>query len=341
MFELSSFVKNDYSKNPIGNTDEFQRNMIHGNRDLSPNYAEICNSIYGNTVFLNDGVHYKLNAYPLSDHALEELLYVQSFSYQEMGPHFFTIRENTRSFQIVLTYEGKAALTYDGNTYTLGPGDGFFIDCRKKSSYHTVGNIWKHCVLHFYGKNAEYLYNLYSRSGSPFFHHSPDGHLQELLERVAHYLHRPSPYRDMDVSNSLENVVMYLIRSTHDYRFTGSDIPERLHMLADHIYANYAENLSLDDLSEISGYNKYYLCRIFKKYFQMSPGDYILQLRILRARELLRDTEMSVQNIGDIVGIKDTNYFYRIYKARTGISPALYRKKIKEADHETSEKNSP
>lgn len=339
MFDLSNFVKSDNTKNPISNTDEFQQNVIRRSKGLSPSYAEICNSIYGNTSFLNDGVHYKLQAFPLSDHALEELLYVQSFSYQEMGPHFFTIRENSRSFQIVLTYEGHASLFYNGNTYELGPGDGFFIDCRKKSSYRTVESIWKHCVLHFYGKNAEYLYNLYARSGSPFFHHSPDGHLQALLEKVAHYLHLPSPYRDMDVSNGLENIVMYLIRSTHDYRLTGSDIPEKIHMLIDHIYANYAEELSLDDLSEISGYNKYYLCRIFKKHFQMSPRDYIIQLRILRARELLRDTEMPVQKIGDIVGIRDTNYFYRLYKAKTGVSPALYRKNIREADHEASEKN--
>ena len=116
MFELSYFVKRDNTKKPIGNTDEFHRDLTRRNVELSANYAEIYNSIYGNTVFLNDGIHYKLNAYPLSDHALEELLYVQSFSYQEMGPQFFTIRENTRSFQIVFTYEGQAALAYDGST---------------------------------------------------------------------------------------------------------------------------------------------------------------------------------------------------------------------------------
>ena len=157
MFDLSNFVKTDNTKNPISNSDEFHQNLMRRNKGLPPEYAEICNSIYGNTVFLNDGIHYKLNVYPLSDHALEELLYIQSFSYQEMGPRFFTVRENTRSFQIVFTYEGQAALSYDGDTYTLGPGDGFFIDCRKKSSYHTIGSVWKHSVLHFYRKNAEYL----------------------------------------------------------------------------------------------------------------------------------------------------------------------------------------
>ncbi len=73
----------------------------------------------------------------------------------------------------------------------------------------------------------------------------------------------------------------------------------------------------------------------------MSPREYILRLRILRARELLRDTDIPVQNIGDIIGIKDTNYFYRLYKAKTGISPALYRKQTREANHETSKKNTP
>ena len=107
------------------------------------------------------------------------------------------------------------------------------------------------------------------------------------------------------------------------------------------MYAHYAENISLDQMAEISGYNKYYLCRIFKKHFLVTPQDYVIQLRILKAKELLRDTEIPVQNIGDIVGIKDPNYFYRLYKSKTGVSPALYRKRIREANHESSKKNTP
>ncbi|MBQ8075252.1 MAG: helix-turn-helix transcriptional regulator [Oscillospiraceae bacterium] len=330
MFDLSSFIKNDNTKTAVSNTDDaFHYNVMRRYQGLSPNYADICNSIYGNTTFLNDGIHYSLKIYPLSDYALEELLYIQSFSYQEMGKRFFTDRQNNRSFQIVFTYEGNGLLTYEGNSYALGPGDGFFINCMKKNHYSTVGESWKHCVIHFYGKDAEYLYNLYSRNNTPIFHHSIDGHLQDLLERAAHYFQIPSPYRDIDVSNSLENIVLYLIRSTPDYRFTGAGVPESIHTLIDFVYTHYAENISLDQMAEISGYSKYYLCRIFKKNFRVTPQDYVIQLRILKAKELLRDTEIPVQNIGDIVGIKDPNYFYRLYKAKTGISPAAYRKSIR------------
>ena len=133
----------------------------------------------------------------------------------------------------------------------------------------------------------------------------------------------------MDVSNSIENLLIYLIRSTNNYRITGAEVPQSIHAMIDFIYDHYTESIRLDELSDVSGYNKYYMCRLFKKYFGMSPQDYIIHLRILKAKELLRDTDISIQAISDMVGIGDLNYFYRIYKARTGLSPGAYRKSIK------------
>ncbi len=328
MFNLDYFQKNDFTNAPLSNG-EFNSRMGGFFPMQSPRYAEMYTTIYGNTVFLNDGIHYRIPNYPIGDYALDNLLYIQSFSYQEAGPAFYTQRTNATSFQILFTYDGAGELFYDGKRYLLGPGDGFFIDCMKNSSYHTVGDTWKHCVLHFYGKNAGYLYSLYTRSSDILFKKTLNGHFQDLLEGIAQCSYNTSEFRDIEVSNGLENLILYLIRTTDKYRMLGAEIPKSLHMIVDYIYAHYFEHLSLETLSSLSGYNKYYLCRLFKKHFGTSPQDYIIQLRILRAKELLRDTDMNIQNISDIVGITDPNYFYRLFKDKTSISPAAYRKNIR------------
>ncbi len=328
MFDLAFFQKHDFTNAPLSNGEQFNSRFSGLNPMPSSKYAEMCNTIYGNTFFLNDGVHYKIPNYPIGDYALDNLLYIQSFSYQEAGPAFYTQRTNATSYQILFTYEGSGELRYDGKRYLLGPGDGFFIDCMKSSNYYTVGDRWTHCVLHFYGKNAGYLYSLYNR-GSILFRKTLNGHFQKYLENIALCSYNTSEFRDIEVSNSLENLILYLIRTTDNYRMMGSDIPKSLRAVVDYIYAHYSESLSLETLSTLSGYNKYYLCRLFKKHFGTSPQDYIIQLRILRAKELLRDTEMNIQTISDIVGIADPNYFYRLFKDKTGISAAAYRKNIR------------
>ncbi len=333
MFDLDNFVYHDFTQNPLSNVDidmlTEDKNAANSLKVLSSRYTELIYTLYGNTHFCNDGRHYRMPAYPVSDYALENLLYAQSFSYSESGPAFFTVRDNAKSYQIIFTYDGQGELTYEDRVYRLGPGDGIFLDCSKKSSYHTAGTSWTHCVLHFYGRTAGYYYDLYQKNGNLQFHQPTGGQFQEMLDRIVHHMHLPTVFRDADVSNSIENVLIYLVRSTDNHRITGADVPQSMHAIVDYIYSHYTEDVHLDELSDISSYNKYYMCRIFKKYFGMSPRDYIIHLRILKAKELLRDTDISIQDISDMVGIGDLNYFYRLYRARTGISPASYRKSIR------------
>lgn len=329
MFNLSTFVKKDYTQTPITNGDSAFEHYMNHYEILSTALVDNFGTLYGSTRFCNDGIHYRMQQFPVSDYALENLFYVQSFSYQEMGPKFFTHRKNTKSYQIIYTYEGCGELKYEGQTYILKPGDGVFLDCMKESSYRTVGDSWKHCVLHLNGRNAGYYYQLFAENGNHSFFQPLSGHFQELLDQTAHYMHLPTLFRDVDVSNTLENILMLIIRTGNNYLFNGVNVPDNIHKLVDYIYSHYTENITLDDLAEISGYNKYYMCRLFKKYFNMSPQSYLIQLRILLAKELLRDTDMPIQNICDIIGIDDSNYFYRLYKAKTGMSPAAYRKSIR------------
>lgn len=76
---------------------------------------------------------------PVTDFALENLFYMEAFSIFTCPKGFFTNRKDYQSFLIIYTYEGNGALEYMGKSYSLGPGDGFFIDCRVPHLYRTVG----------------------------------------------------------------------------------------------------------------------------------------------------------------------------------------------------------
>ena len=89
---------------------------------------------------------------------------------------------------------------------------------------------------------------------------------------------------------------------------------------------NYAEHIDLEFLSKHYFLSKSYLQRQFKKYTGLSPTEYLARLRISHAKQLLRTTAYSVQQIAVMVGIPDASYFVYTFKQMVGMTPALFRK---------------
>ena len=87
-------------------------------------------------------------------------------------------------------------------------------------------------------------------------------------------------------------------------------------------------DLSLTLISEKIGIAPTYLCSIFKKYTGKTLNQYITEYRIKKAKELLNDKLLRVSNVSSMVGYRDGNYFTKIFKKYTNLSPSEYRKEI-------------
>lgn len=94
------------------------------------------------------------------------------------------------------------------------------------------------------------------------------------------------------------------------------------------IREHYLEDISLTSLSAKYNTSMSHLSKMIKETLKMNFSDYIAILRIQRAKELLRDDSMSIQEIAEIVGYNDYFYFTKVFKKVEGISPSKYRKSI-------------
>jgi len=76
-------------------------------------------------------------------------------------------------------------------------------------------------------------------------------------------------------------------------------------------------------------YSSSYLTKIFCMQYEISPSKYMISLRMSRAKYLLyHNQELSIKQIGEIIGYHDQGYFSRIFKKYVGISPLEYRESI-------------
>jgi AraC family transcriptional regulator len=93
-----------------------------------------------------------------------------------------------------------------------------------------------------------------------------------------------------------------------------------------------AENLDRDvDLRTIAqeaSLSPYYFTRQFTAFVGVPPYRYLIRLRIDRATELLRDTELTVTQICHRVGFNSLSHFTTTFRQHTGVSPSAYRRRV-------------
>lgn len=88
---------------------------------------------------------------------------------------------------------------------------------------------------------------------------------------------------------------------------------------------NYDKKLNLDLLSNIRFTSKYHLLRLFKRYYGLTPRQYLIDKRIEKSKENLRNG-MTVTETCFTVGFKSLGSFSKLFKTKTGKSPSEYQK---------------
>lgn len=130
--------------------------------------------------------------------------------------------------------------------------------------------------------------------------------LEEVKERAAHYLNR--------IIDSIEN------RKIHK---NERIIAMCKAYLADH----YMEELSLELVAKRFFFSPAYFSSLFKSQTSMTFTEYVLQLRMEKAKQMLESGNRKIAEIALSVGFRDAGYFTRVFKRETGLSPEEFRKK--------------
>lgn len=93
----------------------------------------------------------------------------------------------------------------------------------------------------------------------------------------------------------------------------------------DHINSAFRSEITLEELSGISGVSRQHLCLLFRNILRMRPMEYTARRRIQAAKELLTGTPMSVESIAEEVGFGSESYFCKQFRRYEGITPTAFR----------------
>ena len=267
--------------------------------------------------------------YTPSAFARTSLLHLQETGFLEARKPHTSRRKNLSSYLFFQVLSGHGTLEYGGEILSLDTGDCVFLDCRRPYSHRASDELWQLKWVHFYGPNMGSIYDKYTeRGGRPCFHPSNPASYSMILDELYEIASSEDHVRDMRIFEKLASLLTLLMEQSWnpESRQHISVKKQNLQNIKEYLDQHYMEKINLDDLAEMFYINKFYLTRIFREQFGTSVNSYLLQVRITHAKQLLRFTDRTIEEIAGECGVADASYFSRMFRKVEGISPGEFRR---------------
>ena len=267
--------------------------------------------------------------YTSSPFARLALLYLQEIGELEAKRSHTSSRSNLQSFLFFMVSSGAGSLVYGEKSYPLKAGDCVFINCAESYSHITdPDNLWTLRWIHFYGPTISQIYDKYKeRGGRPVFHPTDSAEFCKEWENLFEIAGSSDYMRDMLINQHLSALLTLIMsESWHPEDQVLAKKKASVIEVKEYVDKHYNEKLALDDLAALFYINKYYLVKVFKEQFGQSLSSYILSVRITKAKQLLRFSDKTVEQIGYECGLGAPHYFSQTFKSVEGVPPSIYRK---------------
>ena len=201
----------------------------------------------------------------------------------------------------------------------------------------------------------EQIYNELEKNGVPqalevFKSHLDSYDAYSLLHRTLRYLDERAIQNfgcrfTLDIPNELNrwnrtSILVWTERCFLEYRNRSDKTSQQntnpvIESIKQYVHEHYTTELFLSDIATAMNYSEAYFSRLFSQHFGESFTAYLTGVRIDMAKSLLVATTSSVRKIGAAVGYNNSNYFTKVFRRATGLSPSEYRSSLLNKEVET------
>jgi AraC family transcriptional regulator len=226
----------------------------------------------------------------------------------------------------------------DGETFVSGLPRCTLKDLRDKITY-----ITKDCEAAGWaelGPRASFTAVYYSDEDRhqlppgalPYLHFSSD-FLRSLLRKIE-ALTRAEDSGNSLYAESLCTVLFHDVASMQGAAepaapsIRGGLTPRTFKIIDDFLNDNLSAKITLDELANIAGISRYHFVRSFKQTTGTSPNQYLISLRIDRAKRLLAETTLSVGEVAPLVGFGSGTHLTKTFRLVIGITPSDFRRRL-------------
>ena len=252
--------------------------------------------------------------------------------------------------EIIIVLKGNSIHFVEGNEYIASAGDIFVLQGYQAHAFKDASNLEIVNVMYdtnsqpslfdsealkkIPGYNALFILEPQYRNRHHFKHilrlnRKDLARIEFIINTMLLEQSNQEPGCDMIVRNKLEELVIHLSREYSKLKSREAISLLRIGSIIDYLENNYAKDINLEFLADMSYMSVRNFQRVFKKATGQSPIDYLIHIRLEKAKQMLRESNEQVADIAIQSGFNEYNYFSRKFKNAIGISPLKYRMRFK------------
>ncbi len=230
-------------------------------------------------------------------------------------------------FLLVFVLEGHGVLEIRDRKMPFGAGQMLAIFPNENVYYQVnEGEAWTIKWIGVYGDLVgKYLENLKVTAEFPILNVEELEQVEEILDEIFTVSANHALGDKIRCIGLIHCVFSLLAKHTPNKENRYEWITEAKQFMRNH----YEDNITISDVARALNFERSYFSRKYKEITGQSPGEALIQLRIRKAKKLLKTMDVPIKNISYSVGISDPLYFSKLFKKKVGVSPAEYRKSTK------------
>lgn len=254
-----------------------------------------------------------------ADITVKDTVYV----YHKIREVGFTYKFDHRgSFGIAYVLRGSARFDFGYKKEIAKAGDVVFLRQGEKYTTEVIGDCdWDHIVISFKISKST------SADDLPFETVFSPNHIkrfEELFLKAKEIWDKCSVGYKIQVKSIINQIIFELIKQYSKQVFSEDIVPYSIKAAADYIELNYKEKVTVEKLASISGYSPSHFTRLFCKTYGVSPIEYLTDIRITHAKNMLKTNLYPISEIATLCGFSNVYYFSRMFKEKTGVTPKKY-----------------
>jgi AraC-like DNA-binding protein len=230
-------------------------------------------------------------------------------------------------YQLIYICEGQCVVTLDGTVQIAYPGDCILYRPGEAQDYLLAKKVKPHTYwIHFNGEVCQKLFETLLLQNVHIIKAEQNREVEHLVSRVCQYYNLEVPNRELICSGMMQTILALLSNELYKGNpHTGEKGKDKVSEVISHIKMVPNLNITVSECADFCKMSKVHFSRFFKQITGMPPVQFVLKIRIDRAKELLDFTDKPIAEIAEASGFPDQNYFARTFKKITGMSPTQYR----------------
>jgi len=153
-------------------------------------------------------------------------------------------------------------------------------------------------------------------------------HIERIMQDMHSVYEKKESYSEVILTGLLYHLVVFLHNNTveKNRQFFKEELSKEILDAMFYMEQHYAEDLRLPLVATKTGFSEGYFSRLFSSQTGLSFTDYLINIRILRAKELLLQTNKSISEIAIETGFSGGDYFSSVFSRKEGMTPSAFRK---------------